>query len=450
MAEVPRGRPRGKKKTTSKNRSKKELSRQQNHRDIRIRNQVSQQDFYGGAASRHSHDRSSDAYSSGIHFSETPSQVSYSRSYQHRSRQQYVPGNSYKSWKKSHRRRKKSRLRGQENRHHRNRSFRWGKFGKFFIVLLALIFVGSFALSSTFRTSIVSGIYAYVYTLSHDDPQLAENGGQEAEENGIIYTTREVESADLHRGDLILVNNQNAYDFEANADLIQLVSMNEEHHDSFSIYGEQEVSTVMMDVLNQMFDDFYAATGNNQVRVISSYRSQEYQESLYEEKIAEVGQEMTESWAALPGYSEHHTGLAVDIGIASGDGATTFTTEGDYGWVAENCYKYGLVNRYDESKQEITGIMDEPWHYRYVGVPHAYVMYSKDLCLEEYIESLKYYSYKGEHLEVTDDDGTQYEIYYVNSRFYSGVPVPKNYEYTFSGNNVDGYIVTVNMSRPVE
>lgn len=437
MAEVPRGRPRGKKKTTPKN--KKEISHQRDIRDIRVRNQISRQDFYGGAASR-SHQRPTD----------TQPRVSYSRSYQHRPRQQRVSGNSYKLWKKSHRRRKKSRLRGQEGKRAGGRSFRWGKFSKFLIIVLVLVFVGSFALSSTFRTSVVSGVYAHIYTLSHDDPQLAEDIDSEVSGNGIVYTTQEVEVADLHRGDLILVNNQHAYDFEANADLIQLVSMNEEHHDSFSIYEEQEVATVMMNALNQMFDDFYAATGNDQVRVISSYRSQEYQESLYENKIAEVGQEMTESWAALPGYSEHHTGLAVDIGIASGEGATTFTTEGDYGWVAKNCYKYGLVNRYDESKQDITGIMDEPWHYRYVGVPHAYVMYSKNLCLEEYIESLKYYNYKGEHLEVTGDDGTQYEIYYVNSRFYSGVPVPKNYEYTLSGNNVDGYIVTVNMSRPVE
>ncbi|MGI5825647.1 MAG: M15 family metallopeptidase [Bacillota bacterium] len=427
MSEMPRSRPRGRKKAVKqkKTSSAGQISGMQN------RNQISEESFYGGAASG----RNNGYVSAASHGTVKSSGSS-----------------SYKNWKKNQKRRK-SNLRNKRASSRRNsKRFLWGKFTASLAVILVIVFLASFAFSANFRTTIVSGIYAYVYNHTHDDPQLADtesnNGEAAAEGAAIIYTTVDMEKEDVNRGNLILVNGDNEYNFDANADLIDLVSMNQEHSSSFSIYQELEVGSVMMNALNNMFDDFYNATGNNSVRVISAYRSYEYQSSLYDSKVEEVGQEMADTWAAKPGYSEHHTGLAVDIGIADGDGASTFTTEGSYAWVAENCHKYGLVNRYDESKQELTGIMDEPWHYRYVGVPHSYVMYNKNLCLEEYIENLKYYSYKGEHLKVAVDSGTEYEIYYVNSSFRNGVPVPKNYEYEISGNNADGFIVTVNMSKP--
>lgn len=416
MSGMPRSRPRGNKKKVSQ-------SSYQGSSDIYSRNRLSENDFYGGSRGTGS--------------------------------------SSYENWKQS-KKRKKSSLRNSKRKKRSSavrrssvggRRFLWGKFFKTVLVGILVILLASFLFSSGFRTSVLSGAFALVYNHTHDDPNLtAENTDAAAEGEQvlkeIIYTTANFDKEEMNRGNLILVNNDNEYNFNANADYVNLVSMNDEHHSSFSIYNDLEVGSGMMNVLNNMFDDFYNATGNNQVRIISAYRSYEYQENLYDNKVKEVGAQKAAEWAALPGYSEHHTGMAVDIAIADGEGAQTFTTEGDYGWIAENCYKYGLVNRYDESKKDITGIMDEPWHYRYVGVPHAYVMVKNNLCLEEYIENLKYYSYKGDHLKVTVDDGTQYEIYYVKSSFHNGLPVPKNYEYEISGNNVDGYVVTVNMSNP--
>lgn len=427
MSEMPRSRPRGKKKKYSNvNPAYAKNS------DIYKRNQVTESGFYGGAASRNSYKQKAD--------------LSYDNVSTKRKKSN---SNSYKNWKKS-RKYGKNNLRNHRVKSTRNsRRFRWGKFLSSLFVAMIIVFLVSFLVSGNVRTTVVSGVYAYIYNHTHDDPQLASESDAATETNEIIYTTIDLPKSDIYKGNLILVNGNYEYDFDANSDIIDLVSMNEEHHSSFSIYQELEVGSIMMNALNSMFDDFYSATGNNSVRVISAYRSYEYQQSLYDNKVEEVGQEVADTWAALPGFSEHHTGLAVDIGIADGDGAETFTTEGAYGWVAENCYKYGLVNRYDESKQELTGIMDEPWHYRYVGIPHSYIMYNKNLCLEEYIESLKYYSYKGDHLSVTVDDGTVYEIYYINSKFRYSAPVPKNYEYDISGNNVDGYIVTVNMSKPI-
>ncbi|HOJ35472.1 MAG TPA: M15 family metallopeptidase [Clostridiales bacterium] len=114
--------------------------------------------------------------------------------------------------------------------------------------------------------------------------------------------------------------------------------------------------------------------------ISSAYRTREKQEELAASKSKDT--------AAAPDASEHRTGLALDVYVNNYAGeAFIKSREGVY--VNLNAYKYGLIIRYPENKTEITGIKFEPWHLRYVGVPHAEIMYRNDLCLEEYIESLK-------------------------------------------------------------
>ena len=119
--------------------------------------------------------------------------------------------------------------------------------------------------------------------------------------------------------------------------------------------------------------------------VVSGYRTQADQEQLYHEKynayIAEgyskmQAKELTDQWVAEPGTSEHQIGLAVDVNGNSYD---------IYIWLEENCYQYGFIRRYAGEKENITGIMDEPWHFRYVGHEAAEEIYKGDLCLEEYL-----------------------------------------------------------------
>jgi len=87
---------------------------------------------------------------------------------------------------------------------------------------------------------------------------------------------------------------------------------------------------------------------------------------------------------AVPGTSEHETGLSVDLNEVSDD----FKYTEAYRWLSENAEDYGFVQRYPEDKQEITGIITEPWHYRYVGQAAAKAMNAKSLCLEEYAAGL--------------------------------------------------------------
>lgn len=120
--------------------------------------------------------------------------------------------------------------------------------------------------------------------------------------------------------------------------------------------------------------------------VVAGYRTEETQQSLYNEKVQEYtalgyseneAKEMTEQWVAIPGTSEHQLGLAVDINGATYD---------IYPWLQENSYKYGFIFRYPGAKTEITGVAEEVWHYRYVGKEAAREMYEQGICLEEYLE----------------------------------------------------------------
>lgn len=87
----------------------------------------------------------------------------------------------------------------------------------------------------------------------------------------------------------------------------------------------------------------------------------------------------------IPGTSEHQLGLSVDINADT----SKCSSDAVYAWLAENAYKYGFIKRYPSEKVEITGINNEPWHYRYVGTEAAAQMQESGLCLEEYIEQLK-------------------------------------------------------------
>ena len=92
-----------------------------------------------------------------------------------------------------------------------------------------------------------------------------------------------------------------------------------------------------------------------------------------------------EKYVAIPDTSEHQLGLSVDINADT----DKCSSEKVYQWLDENAYKYGFVKRYPEDKTDITGISNEPWHYRYVGTTVAKIMKEENLCLEEYLGKYK-------------------------------------------------------------
>ena len=148
---------------------------------------------------------------------------------------------------------------------------------------------------------------------------------------------------------------------------------------------------------------------------------------------------------ALPGHSEHESGYSLDFSLYEDGVQSDYDGTGEYAWINENCSHYGYVLRYTEDKQDTTGIQAEPWHYRYVGQPHAAYMQENNVCLEEYLTLLKNYS-ADVPLSVTNWDGEIYQVYYVAADTAADstyVMVPPDKKYTISGNNSDGFIVTV-------
>ena len=156
----------------------------------------------------------------------------------------------------------------------------------------------------------------------------------------------------------------------------------------------------------RIYEDLQAMMDNARLEglsplICSSYRSHEKQTLLFEQEIQnQMASGLTEDeakieaakWVAVPGTSEHESGLAVDIVSADYqilDEKQMDTKEQQ--WLMENSWKYGFILRYPENKSNITGICFEPWHYRYVGKEAAREIMEQGLCLEEYLNTNKYF-----------------------------------------------------------
>ena len=182
-----------------------------------------------------------------------------------------------------------------------------------------------------------------------------------------------------HGWNLILVNRENYIpaDYE-----VQLTELSNGKKVDSRIYPE----------LQEMFNAARAQGYGLFVR--EGYRTQEEQQQLMNEKIEAYENEgkskpeakkLAEQWVAIPGTSEHQLGIAVDI-----NADTTKSSRDDvYNWLEENAHTYGFIKRYPSNKTDITGVINEPWHYRYVGKEAASAIYSQGICLEEYIETLE-------------------------------------------------------------
>ena len=205
-----------------------------------------------------------------------------------------------------------------------------------------------------------------------------------------------------------------------------------------------------LDALNTMMLAYAAESDNYDAFVKTAYRSLADQQALYDARVADYGEDNANKYLAQPGYSEHHTGMCFDLGIYTDDGKS-YELDGVSGyadWFEGNCAKYGFVLRFPAAKADITKVTGETWHFRYIGIVHAETMKALGLCLEEYIDKLREYPYSGEHLLVTTSAGGKYEIYYQYASITDAtdVPVPENLPYVISGDNSQGFIVTVSLS----
>ena len=121
----------------------------------------------------------------------------------------------------------------------------------------------------------------------------------------------------------------------------------------------------------------------------SSYRSYEYQTQLYTNYVNRDGKAEADRYSARPGYSEHQTGLAFDVGEVGQEDLWLTEKFGETPagkWLVKNAHKYGFILRYPKGKESITGFMYESWHFRYVGIDIAKDIHAKNVTLEEYLK----------------------------------------------------------------
>lgn len=265
---------------------------------------------------------------------------------------------------------------------------------------------------------------------SRDGQEVKTDSGTQSNQTSATQTIR-VTDEQVTRGNLVLVNKDHPLDPEAvPKDIVTLF----ENQDLMYGYVVLDNTIRLSRSVAENFRNMIEAAGEdgvNRFMISSGYRDEDEQEQLYREKGSD--------YALPPGYSEHNLGLSMDIG--STQQSIDRSPEGK--WLKEHAWAHGFILRYPQDKTEVTGIQYEPWHFRYVGLPHSMIMKERNLTLEEYLDYLKdQSSYR------TTVEGKEYEIKYVpvTSKDME-IEIPAGSEYEISGNNIDGIIVTVLLSK---
>lgn len=236
----------------------------------------------------------------------------------------------------------------------------------------------------------------------------------------------------VYRGNLILVNSKTPVNQEFKVE--RLVPADENYP---YICIEANAAALLSRLLE-------VSGCKDKIIPVSGHRNRSEQEKIYSDSISKNGYKFTLNYVALPGCSEHQTGLAIDLGKKSNHIdfiRPELPYRGEYGLFRYKAAEYGFIERYKKDKKAFTGIAPEPWHFRYVGYPHSKIMTERDMCLEEYVKFIKNFS-------ETDVFGYQnaaadIEIFFKEAK---GDETELTFNDTdcfqISGNNSDGFIIT--------
>lgn len=274
-------------------------------------------------------------------------------------------------------------------------------------------------------------------------PEQTTDGGDPstpppADSGEIQYTQSTNQTSKIYEGALIMVNADHEYRFPT-VNLLN-VDDNKAKVNGANVYQvpypNYKLEANALAALNAMMLKYYdISNGDGSIRIPSAHRT-------YDEQN-------TGQYATPAGFSEHHTGYCFTLRLSNPMGGYL---EADH-WIYENCHKYGLVARYPADKVDITGVSAYAYCFRYVGVAHATYMKEHNLCLEEYLGLLKSSYSSGTNLKINAADGNAYEVYYAPASMADDLTqfrVPVNFNYTVSGDNDSGFIITVNLSEKKE
>lgn len=189
-----------------------------------------------------------------------------------------------------------------------------------------------------------------------------------------FYDKKIVNKTNIEDGNLMLVNKyHNLTNKYKPTDLVDIKNL--------YAYGENKVKKEVYEKFIEMWND--AKEENLSLIITSAYRDYDYQEKLWNSYSNANGEKWADSVAARAGFSEHQTGLTLDI-VTYGSKMNDFENTDEFKWLSKNAYKYGFILRYPKDKEEITGYSYESWHYRYVGIDVATKIYKEKITYDEY------------------------------------------------------------------
>ena len=264
------------------------------------------------------------------------------------------------------------------------------------------------------------------------------SGGSDSGKPAYVgYKNLSLSSDEVNKGELLIINNSYPLKDKSNADELRNVydyNLTDPANYSYLDRSKIELLPRIIVAFNKMTDALKSETGCEDILLAYGY--------------------MVPKPETLECDHQHELGTSVDIKI--------FTENGTYkvsdneivdAWFAANAHKYGFIN--SDPNGEYGHGSDErvaSTQFRYVGIAHATYIAAKGLDLEAYVELIKSnHKHSDDHLKIEGADGSSYEVYYVASAGETtNVPIPENYQYTVSGDNIGGFIVTVNLSKPVK
>ena len=320
--------------------------------------------------------------------------------------------------------------------------------------LVMSIFIVIILILVSFTVLIFGQIFSKVSTNDPNNNEQENNNPQQS----IIQVYKD--SEDVHVGNLLLINDTFKYTYPSSQENIISVYnfKNNAENDSqikITVDGKQYptyelgslansilLDKTTLDQFNLMIldycktldlSDLSSGANASNINIAWGYST----ESELNEDVTTYGKD----------YYDHALGTTITLRRNSDPVSITETLlKNDFKWIYDNCYKYGFIVRYPDASKDKTGLDGSARvHLRYVGYEHAYYMTQNNLCLEEYLELIRtQYTYSGEHLTFTADNGTAYELYYVASAGNpTSISVPKDSNYSVSGDNMNGFVVTI-------
>ncbi|MGI6510523.1 MAG: M15 family metallopeptidase [Erysipelotrichaceae bacterium] len=213
----------------------------------------------------------------------------------------------------------------------------------------------------------------YQNNLNYTSRQVVEIVNCDADRQ--FYTN--VEPSDLSKGTLVINNKFNYLESDyVPANLVVV----DEKYSSYGARMEKNAYEAFVEMCDAAREDLLEIRINGD----NGYRSYDYQNEIYDYCIYLYGANGADFFGARAGYSEHQTGLAVDIVIYPLNGNSTYSYYRMYQWAMENCWDYGFIYRYQGGKEHLTGYMQEDWHYRYVGKEVALFIKEHNITFDEY------------------------------------------------------------------